>query len=793
MINHHSGIALLRRSSEHHAYGSETVHTPLSVHGLFAFHRRIGMNFDCRRGHRGDNPRMPSPRSGGGWPAILYTFRQARAAGGVVRLWKSLRSKNACKTCALGMGGQRGGMVNEAGSFPEVCKKSIQAMTADMRGAIRADFFEEFTLDALAAFSSLELEAAGRITTPLYAGPNDRSYRPVSWDEAIQRSALAMRSAPPEESVFYASGRSSNEAGFLLQLVARLSGTNNVNNCSFFCHNASGVGLKEVLGSSAGTVDLEDLDLCDLVVLVGANPASNHPRLMRTLMDLKRRGGAVVVINPLREVGLVNFRVPSDVRSLLFGTTIADEYAQPHIGGDVALFSGIAKALLEHGAIDRAFVDDHTVGFESWRRSIDELSWPTIIASAGVDEAGIRRIAARIATSKSMILSWTMGITHHEHGVANVHAMTNVALLRGMLGRPGAGLLPLRGHSNIQGIGTVGVVPAPSQRFLDALESRFGVPMPRTPGLDTLASIERAAEGRLRFAMHLGGNLFGSAPDATVARSSLRKIGMTVFLSTTLNTGHVHGRGAESIILPVLARDEESQATTQESMFSVVRLSDGGPARFDGPRSEVQAIASIARQSLAGKGSIDFASFESHAALREAIAFAVPDMASVAGIESTKREFVVPGRIQHSPTFPSASGRAAFCAAAIPSLVKADAAQGVFRLMTIRSEGQFNTIVYEDADTYRGQTRRDIILLHADDMRALGIREDDRVRVESECGAMDGIVARTFDIRPGNAAMYYPEANVLVPARADGRSRTPMFKSVPIRVRPSRSLTVLPR
>ncbi|MBL9148888.1 MAG: FdhF/YdeP family oxidoreductase [Phycisphaerae bacterium] len=734
---------------------------------------------------------MRLPRVGGGWPSIWYTLTQSRGAGGLLRMWRGLRSKNACKTCALGMGGQRGGMVNETGHFPEVCKKSIQAMAADMRGAIREGFFAEFPFAKLGAFSPRELEVAGRITTPLYAGPGDAGYRAISWDEAIERTGRAFRAARPDETFFYASGRSSNEAGFLWQLVARVYGTNNVNNCSFFCHNASGVALKETLGSSAGTVDLDDLAKADLVVLVGANPASNHPRLMRTLMEVRRRGGSVLVVNPIREVGLMRFAVPSDVRSLLFGSDIADFYVQPHIGGDAALFSGVAKALVEGGNADRAFVERHTEGFATWSASIEALSWSDLVERSGVDEATIREIARRIAASKRTIFSWTMGITHHAHGVENVHAIVNVALLRGMLGRPGAGLLPLRGHSNVQGIGTIGVVPAPSRAFLDALESFVGTALPREPGLDTMACIERAAQGRINAALHLGGNLYGSAPDAEFTGNALRSIGLTVFLSTTLNTGHVHGRGQESIILPVRARDEEPQPTTQESMFSYVRLSDGGPSRFDGPRSEVETIVAIAKGIAGDRSNVEFDRLSNHSTLREAIAHAVPDLKGIATIDRTKEEFVVPGRLYREPTFPTPSGRAHFHVAAVPPASTLDAARGEFHLMTMRSEGQFNTVVYEDHDSYRGQDRRDIILMHAEDMQALGLRENDRVRVESECGAMDGILVRPFDIRRGNAAMYYPEANALVPAKLDPRSKTPNFKNVAVRVRASRSLPVM--
>ncbi|MCH7813472.1 MAG: molybdopterin-dependent oxidoreductase, partial [Planctomycetes bacterium] len=435
---------------------------------------------------------MRSIKYGGGWRAIFYSLGQARRAGGLWRMYRALRSKNTCKTCALGMGGQLGGMVSESGQFPSVCKKSVQAMAADMQGRIRTDFFETFDFDRLAGLSSRELEASGRLVEPLYAGPDDRRYRPISWDEAFDRVIAKLKATPPEESFFYFSGRSSNEAGFVLQLLARLYGTNNVNSCSYYCHQASGVGLNSVIGSGTATVVLDDVHRCDLLFLIGANPASNHPRLMHTLVKLRRRGGKVVVINPLKETGLVRFKVPSDVRSLLFGSRIADEYLQPHIGGDIALLSGLAKAVHEAGAADRKFIADHTDGWKRFERQLKKLSWEEVVAASGVDRQTIQRVADLYAGAKKVIFTWAMGITHHEHGVQNVQAITNLALLRGMVGQPHAGLLPLRGHSNVQGIGSVGVTPRLKEAVIERLQNHFGVTLPETPGLDTLRCIERA-------------------------------------------------------------------------------------------------------------------------------------------------------------------------------------------------------------------------------------------------------------------------------------------------------------
>lgn len=299
---------------------------------------------------------MPTIKQPGGWASIAYTFKKARQAGGVWAMFKAMRTKNACKTCAVGMGGQAGGMVNETGHYPEFCKKSIQAMAADMQPAIDTSFWDQYPIRRLQQASPLQLEAFGRLAHPVRYTKGNDSYETISWQDALTSIAQKLTSTDPNRSFFYFSGRSSNEAGFLLQLFARLYGTNHVNNCSFYCHQASGVGLQSVIGSGTATVVLSDLDKTDLVFLIGANPASNHPRLMKSFMQIRRRGGNVVVINPIREPGLESFSVPSDARSLLFGSKVASHMVQPHIGGDLALLTGIAKWLIESEEIEAAFV-----------------------------------------------------------------------------------------------------------------------------------------------------------------------------------------------------------------------------------------------------------------------------------------------------------------------------------------------------------------------------------------------------------------------------------------------------
>jgi len=717
-------------------------------------------------------------KSGGGWAAILYSLRKARESGGIRKFYKALRSKNACKTCAVGMGGQRGGMVNEAGHFPEVCKKAMQAMAADMQPGIAAEFFAQHSIDQLQAMTPRELEAAGRLTMPLLHTRDESHYRPLSWEEALDRIGERLKAIHANETFWYFSGRSSNEAGFLLQLFARLYGTNNVNNCSYYCHQASGVGLTSVLGSGTATVELEDVEQADLVFVIGGNPASNHPRLMTTLKNIRRQGGRVIVINPVRETGLVNFKVPSDLRSLLFGTPIASQYLQPHIGGDLALLIGIAKRINEMGALDLNMLQEHCTGWSELKDYLQHIRWEEICRHSGVTKAEIDQVAESYAEANNVVFSWTMGITHHAHGVQNVQAIAALALMRGMVGRPHAGLLPIRGHSNVQGIGSMGVTPQLKQAIFDYLQNERGLTLPSRPGLDTLACIEAAHAGKLRLGFALGGNLYGSNPDARFAAAALNQLETMVYLNTTLNTGHAHGLAAETLILPVLARDEEPQQTTQESMFNFVRLSDGGPARHAGPRSEIAIIAQLASSVLGTGSGVDWQKLRDAENIRQLIAEAVPGYKNIGAITGSGGEFQIAGRTFHEPVFATPSGKAQLQTYQLP---ESTGATRQLRLMTVRSEGQFNTVVYEEEDLYRGQTARDVILVHPEDIAALGLRAGDRVTVRSSTGAMEQIeVVAYADIRAGNALMYYPEANVLVPRTADPASKTPAFKGFPV-------------
>ncbi len=460
---------------------------------------------------------------GGGFKKVLYTLNTVRRIG-VKDAAKALAAHNACKACGLGMGGQRGGMINE------------------------------------------EIEHLGRLGTPLHKAAGSDKFEPISWDDAIARTVERFSASAPERSFFYASGRSSNEAAFVLQLMARLYGSTNINNCSYYCHQASGDGLATTIGTGTSTVELADLGKSDLIFVLGANPSSNHPRFIHQLKNCRERGGHVVVINPAKEPGLVKFAVPKSPKSLLMGgNNIASEYLQPKIATDVAVFKGIAKSIIENQQHNVEFIAEYTRNFDAYLADIEGTSWSEIESITGLSRDDIHAVAEVYAHSENAVFAWGMGMTHHLHGVDNVEAIANLAMLRGMLGKPGAGLLPLRGHSNIQGVGTVGVKPVLAEDVFTAIENELKITLPRNKGMDTMACLQAAERGDIDNALMLGGNLYAASPDSQWAETSLDNIPFKVFLTTTLNQGHVHGcDNSESIIFPVLARDEEHDPTSQE-------------------------------------------------------------------------------------------------------------------------------------------------------------------------------------------------------------------------------------
>ncbi|MCG8670065.1 MAG: molybdopterin-dependent oxidoreductase, partial [Pseudomonadales bacterium] len=514
--------------------------------------------------------------------------------------------------------------------------------------------------------------------------------------------------------------------------------------------------------------------------VIGANPASNHPRFVHQLKACRDRGGQVIVINPAKEPGLVKFAVPKSPGSLLKGGTwIASKYVQPKINGDLALLNGIAKALIEEEAIDTTFIESFTIGFKDLKDSVEQYSWADLCDASGVDEHEIRDISNSYAKSNNAVFAWGMGITHHLNGVNNVEAIANLALMRGMVGKPAAGLLPLRGHSNVQGIGSVGVKPGLTDATFGLLEKNLNMEIPTAKGMDTMACLEAAKRGEVDAALLMGGNLYAAAPDSEWTADALNQIGFKVSLTTTLNQGHINGiDSSESLVLPVTARDEEWQPTTQESMFNFVRYSRGGINRIDTVRPEVHILSQLGRR-LCSDGPIDFAMFEQHDNVRSAIASVVPEFKAIADKKHNLEEFTIPGRVLHEPKFPTENGLARFMITMPDSLVR-NSTSRAFTLASIRSEGQFNSIIYEEKDSYRGTDSRDVVLMNQSDIASMGLNEGARVTVRSDYGIMPDLEVVAFDIKRGCVLAYYPEANVLIGRERDPRSHTPAFKSISV-------------
>lgn len=730
--------------------------------------------------------------TGGGFKAIQYVMSCANQVG-PRKLAAAVRSNNTCKACAFGTGGQRGGLHNEYSNRIEICNKNIQAQLGDIRDPIPDQIFEQNNLEELRQLTGKQLEDLGRLAHPLHKKAGADHYELISYQQAFEITARKILQSKPQRSFFYASGRSSNEAAFLLQLFARIYGSNHVNNCSYYCHQASGVGLSASIGTGTATIQYQDLHKADLVFVFGANPASNHPRFVKTLIECRQRGGKVIVVNPAKEAGLVRFASPSNFRSMIAGgTDVASMYIQPHIGGDVAFMSGVARKLIELEALDMSFIDSCCNGFDEYREFLEALSWEQLEQISGVSQSEMEAVANQYAAADNVVFSWGMGMTHHRHGTDNVEAIANLALLRGMIGGPGKGLLPLRGHSNVQGVGSMGFTPALKEKVFKAIESNLSVKLPRHAGMDTLSCLQAAASGEVDFAFLLGGNLYSATPDSVFADRALSNIPFKIMLSSSVNQTHLYGIEQENIILPVRVRDEETQPTTQESMFNFVRMSDGGFDRIKGLLSEIEIITAIAEQ-VVDVEKFDFKQFRQHSSIRKAIANLIPGFESMAQIDDSKAEFHIRGRYIDKPGFPTADGKANF---RLPSVnifdnnpanetVTPGSSIGNFTLTTVRSEGQFNTIIYNENDTYRRQTHRQVLFMNPRDIADMAIEPGQYVDVFNETGEMTNLQVQGYEIRKGNVMVYFPEANVLVPQVTDTRSRTPAFKSVDVCVRPS--------
>ena len=735
-------------------------------------------------------PDLGTPPMGGGLPLIRYWAEQTLSLQGWP-IWQTLLHKSACLSCAWGTGGQMGGFRNELGEPLQRCMKSVEAIASELQPGLEAHFFDRYSLADLQQLTSRAADRLGRLSFPVIYRAGASHYQRIGWDEIYDLATNAFQQ-PPERVASYSSGRSSNEAAYLLQLLLRSQGSNNLADCSDLCHAPSSVSLNTVFGTGTSLVSLESLQQADCVVLVGANPAANHPRLINELIKLRDRGGQIIVVNPVQEVGLVRFGSPAfPLSSLVQGSEIASLFLQPIPGSDLALFVGIQKVLLERGWVNFDFLQAHT---DHWQRVIEQIgdtAWEQIVATCDVSRAKIEAAAAMIHQGQGVVFAWAMGVTQQVNSVDTIFAIANTALITGNVGKPGAGLMPIRGHSNVQGFGSMGVTVRLKDEIRQALETLLGRSLQREPGYDARALIEAAAAGQVDTLLCLGGNFYAANPDLTQAKQALGQIDTIIYLATKPNLGHFHGLARrQTIIIPVYARFENPHSTTTESGNNFVRLNDAGKTHLQAADliSEVEFLIELAHR-LQGDTPINWRKLQDTYYVRQLIARTIPGYEQLATIDDTKTEFTIPGRIFLEPRFPTPSGKAQMQPTPLPCLtlpavqefgLEPEIPALVLALITGRSYAQHNTVVYADGDRYRGMPHRHCLLMNPDDARQAGFAEHQRVSVRGEAGQLDQIEIIYGNVRSGAALMFYPEANVLMKARIEPRSGTPAYKRVPV-------------
>lgn len=692
-------------------------------------------------------------------------------------------------------------------SHAEFCENGVKHVADEATTKrLTPEFFQRWSVADLSQQSDYWLGQQGRLTEPMVRRRHATHYQPISWDEAFALVANELRALrSPHEAIFYTSGRASNEAAFLYQLFVRQFGTNNLPDCSNMCHESSGTALGETIGVGKGTVTLEDFDLAEAIFVIGQNPGTNHPRMLAALQKAKRNGCRIVHINPLPETGMTRFKHPQRLGDMLGkGTALADLFLQVRINGDVALLKGIMKELLAEDektghVLDHDFIQDHTAGFEEFAKALRAVHGGDLIEQCGVPKTKIEAAALIFINSKRTIFCWAMGLTQHKNAVANVQEIVNLMLLRGQIGKPGAGLCPVRGHSNVQGDRTMAITERPSEVFLDKLAAEFSFEVPRADGFDTVNAIQAMHDGRARVFFALGGNFLSATPDTEYTADALRQCRLTVQVSTKLNRGHLI-TGEQSLILPCLGRTETdmqaagAQFVTTENSMAVVQASRGSlcPAS---PQllSEPAIVAGLARATFGERATVDWEGLVGdYDRIRDLIERVIP------GFEDYNLRVRRPGGF-HLPNaareriFKTPSGKAVFTVHELPAH---DLKPGQLLMMTIRSHDQFNTSIYGLDDRYRGiRNGRRVVLLNQDDMRIAGVTEGQMVDLtshfEGEQRVARHFVVVPYDIPRRCAATYFPEANVLVPLRSVAdKSNTPASKSVIITIELSDTLSV---
>ncbi|TNJ42915.1 FdhF/YdeP family oxidoreductase [Tamlana fucoidanivorans] len=688
---------------------------------------------------------------------------------------------------------------DERSSLGEYCENGLKAMAEEMQNKlIGRDFFATHSIDELSGWSDFEIGKSGRLSEPMYMAEGASHYIPIAWEDAFKKVATHLNALKnPDEAIFYTSGRTTNEAAFLYQLFVRAFGTSNLPDCSNMCHEASGSALSETLGIGKGSVTLDDLYKADLVMVIGQNPATNHPRMLSALEKTKKNGGKIVAINPLPEAGLMKFTNPQKPLKLLSGgTKLCDVFVPITINGDVAFLKALLLKLLEKeeqtGAVfDKTFIKEYTSGYEAFIADLKTYDFETCLKASGVSKEVFEEVLELVLNKEKIIICWAMGLTQHENAVDNIRELVNLLLLKGSIGKEGAGTCPVRGHSNVQGDRTVGIWEAAPQAFLDKIEIKYGFKPSAKHGYSVIDAIKAMHEHKAKVFLGLGGNFISAVPDTVYSAQALASCNLTVHVSTKLNRSHLV-TGKEALILPCLGRAEKDYQKTGVQMQSVEN-SMGVVSSTKGVLepcskhllSEVAVVCGIAHATLKDRTQINWLLYkEDYGLVRSDIAEVVEGFTNYNDKIKQPGGFYLPNGARNRE-FNTKTGKAQF---SINMLPKWELKPDELIMMTIRSHDQFNTTIYGLDDRYRGIfNERRVIFLNRDDMKLRSLQDQDVVNLKSE---FQGVIREAhqfkvvgYDIPKSCCATYFPEANVLVPLGSYAHTaKTPASKSVKITI-----------